>query len=70
MLLDDFRVRQARALGINTFLILFTYGREMSPKPETFMIFRETTMDSCSGEYEKHILVFFFSSKICNAILL
>ena len=57
--LDDFRVRQARGLGINNFLILFTCGREMPRKPETFMIFRETTMDSYSGEHEKHILVFF-----------
>ena len=57
--LDDFRVRQARALGINHFLILFTYGWEMSRKPETFMIFRETTTDSYSGEHEKHIFVFF-----------
>ena len=57
--LDDFRVRQARALGINTFLILFTYGREMSRKPETFMIFRETTTDSYSGEHEKNSFVFF-----------
>ena len=57
--LDDFRVRQARALGINNFLILFTCGREMPRKPETFMIFRETTMDSCSGEHEKPILFFF-----------
>ena len=58
MFLDDFRVRQARALGINHFLILFTYGWEMSRKPETFMVFRETPMDSYSGEHEKHIFVF------------
>ena len=68
--LDDFRVRQARALGINHFLILFTYGWEMSRKPETFMVFRETPMDSYSGEHEKHIFDFFpllkFVTRYCS----
>ena len=68
--LDDFRVRQARALGINNCLILFTCGREMPRKPETFMIFRETPMDSYSAEHVKHIFVVFslpkFVTRYCS----
>ena len=59
MFLDDFRVRQARALGINNFFGIVYLRTGDVAKTGNIHVFREMPMDSYSGEHEKHIFDFF-----------